>query len=126
MNEILKNIPISGIITSGEIYILNPEGDPRHNPGPIEFIYTLTCDEHILPALELEFCILDELYALRKFCRYGEILDGVYEFHFRCYDKEGEEEVGYSMFLHRLSTLSQQQALFKHLLNDSESATTSS
>ncbi|HEV2479739.1 MAG TPA: hypothetical protein VGS79_08735 [Puia sp.] len=45
----------------------------------------ITRDEDILPALELELCmILADCYELREFVRCAEVIDDCYEFRFRC------------------------------------------
>lgn len=119
MNEILKNIPTSGIITPGDIYIVS-SNDRGFDPGPTEFLYILTRDEDILTALELELCIvLGDMYDLRMFISSGRVEDGSHEFRFLCREKGRNEEVKHSIFLHRLSTLSEQLTWAKTCLTDS-------
>src|SRR6202012_2843280 len=105
MHPILKNIHISGIINPGGTYIFSAEKEHGWDPGPIDHMYVLTRDEDIIPALEMELCIiLGECYELRKFTKWSQILEGCYEFRFQCIDKAANNAAGYSLFLHRLST----------------------
>jgi hypothetical protein len=114
MHQVLENISLSGIIAPGDVYILSAEKYQGWDPGPIDEMYILTHDEDLLPAFEMELCIfLADLYEPRKLIKWGEILDGCYEFRFLCYDKTDEKEIGYSLFLHRLPTFSEKLACVK-------------
>jgi hypothetical protein len=111
MHPVLASIPVTGIILSGHFYVFCAEKDPGWDPGPIDQLYVITREEDILPALELELCmILAECYELRQFIRCAEILDGCHEFRFHCWDKAANKEIGYSLFLHRLPTLAEKLA----------------
>ena len=121
MHPILETIQISGIITPGDTYIFSAEKELGWDPGPVDHMYVLTRDEEILPALEMELCIiLGECYELKKFIRWSQILEGCYEFRFQCIDKAANKAIGYSLFLYRLSTVSEKLAWAKTLLIDSD------
>lgn len=118
MHAQLAAIPVSGMINPGDIYIICAEKDLGWDPGPIELMYVITRDEDILPALEMEICIfLGQCYELRQFIKCSEILEDCYEFRFRCIDKAENREVGYSLFLHRLSSFSEKLAWAKEIAN---------
>lgn len=120
MHQILQNIHISGIIAPGDTYLFSAEKEPGWDPGPIDQMYVLTRDEDILPALEMELCmILGNCYEVRRFIRWSQILDDCYEFRFQCFDKEEKKETGYSLFLHRLSSFREKLAWAQTLLIDS-------
>ena len=120
MHPIFQNIQISGLISPGETYLFSAEKEQGWDPGPIDQMYILNRDEDILPALEMELCIiLGNCYELKKFIKWSEILDGCYEFRFLCFDKEELTETAYSLFLHRLSSFSEKLAWAQNLLIDS-------
>jgi hypothetical protein len=119
MHEVLKHIPISGIIAPGETYIFSAEKEYGWDPGPVDHMYVITRDEEILPALDMELClILRDCYELRKFIRWAEVLEGCYEFRFRCFDKAANKEIGYSLFLQRLATFADKLSWARSLLID--------
>lgn len=111
MHPLLANIPVTGLILPGEVYVLCAEKHQGWDPGPIDQQYVITRDEDILPALDMELCLfLADCYELRQFIRCAQILDDCYEFRFRCWDKAANEEIGYSLFLHRLPGLAEKLA----------------
>jgi hypothetical protein len=108
MHPVLASIPVTAIIQPGHIYVFCAEKERGWDPGPIDQLYVITRDEDILPALEMELCmILADWYELRHFVRCKEVLDDCYEFRFCCLDIAANKEIGYSLFLHRLSSLSE-------------------
>lgn len=120
MHPILQNIHITGIIAPGDTYIFSAEKEAGWDPGPLDQLYVLTRDEDIVPALEMELClILGNCYELRRFIRCAQILDGCYEFRFQCFDKEEERETTYSLFLYRLASFREKLAWAQGLLIDS-------
>ena len=120
MHPLLENISLPGIIAPGDTYIITAEKEQGWDPGPVDYMYVLTNDQEILPALDMELCIiLADSYKLRRFVKWAEILDGVYEFRFICLDKETGVEVAYSLFLHRLRSFPEMLAFVKDLLIDS-------
>jgi hypothetical protein len=111
MHPVLASIPITAIIQPGHIYVLCTEKQNPFDPFPIDKLYVIPRDEDILPALEMEFClVLTDWYELRHFIRCKEVLDDCYEFRFRCWDKAANKEVGYSLYLQRLSTFAEKLA----------------
>lgn len=111
MHPLLAGIPVTGLIRPGHVYVFCAEKEHGWDPGPIDQQYVITREEDILPALEMELCmILAGCYELRKFIRCAEVVEGCYEFRFRCWDKAANEEIGYSQFLYRLANLEEKLA----------------
>jgi hypothetical protein len=108
MHQVLASIPVTGIIKPGQIYVLFAEREYGWDLDFIDQLYVITRDEDILPALELELSMLHpHWYELRHFIRCTEVLVDCYEFRFCCWGKSANKDIGYSLFLQRLSTFSE-------------------
>jgi len=116
MNEVIKTIPTSGIVSPGEVYIFDERPDRAHSPDPIKYLYVIKREEEILPALEMEFCIvLAGEYELRQFLGWRKISADCQECKLICYDKVEETEVDYFLYLHRIMTFEEKLARVKEL-----------
>ena len=105
MHPVIAAIPAMHILQPGGMYIISPEKGNIWDRIPIDWLYVITRDEEILPALHMEMCVfVAELYELKGFVKWSEVLVDCYEFRFRCLDKAANREIGYSLFLHRLQT----------------------
>ena len=114
MNSLLKDVSVSGIINQGHVYILEEFLSRDCELGPIGYLFILTQEEQILPALDMTMCtILAETYELKQFLGCFKISENCYEFKMFCMDKGDDIEVEYSLYLHRLMTFEEKLAWVK-------------
>ena len=107
MNELFKNVNVSGIIKPGENYYMTSNSEP----DMVDHVYLISRDKDILRALEMEMCVvLAGMYTVLRFDRLARISETCYEFCMLCYDVEGRKEEHFSMYLHRAVTFEEELA----------------
>lgn len=121
MNKLFEKAQVAGIIAPGECYILNDDSDGCRLE--LSILYLIRRDEDILPAIEMETCIVMEPYQdLLEFLGWERISEITYAFRMRCYFKE-EAEVGeYTLYLHRVKEFVEELEEMKELFGRMEYA----
>jgi hypothetical protein len=105
MGKAIDMACFTGIIKPGDIFILCEEADPGADAGPIEYMYSIRSIEEIAPAVEMVMeIILAEMYEYKHFLGVRKKDCQIYEILLMCYDKAGEEEINYSLYLHKIQT----------------------
>jgi hypothetical protein len=116
MNSKFEGVSTAGIINPGDLYIIFEEPNRGGDPGPIDFIYAIRKDEDILPALDMEMCMMmAESYELIRFEGVTRISSDCHEFKMFVYDKEDDEEREWSLYLHRIVTFEEKLQAAKEL-----------
>jgi hypothetical protein len=105
MSKILDISNFIGIIKPGDIYILIEDESPGADPGPIEYLYTIRSIEEIAPAVQMVMeIVLAEMYEYKQFLGVSKKNCGVYQIKLLCHDRTAEEDVNFSLYLHRIQT----------------------
>lgn len=106
MNELFKHVNVSGIIKPGDCYVLT--SDPaRGQDIVLNLSYLLRKDEDIVPALKMHCVAVSQWQELLEFQEWERISRDCYVFVMRCFDKDKEQEIIYSLYLHRLLELAE-------------------
>lgn len=92
------------IVAPGEMYVVSDCSDRGYDAGPIEFMYVISSNEQVGPAVELEFSYLDD-YTLKEYLGFEKIADGCFCFKVLFYNPIAEKDVVYERYLHRLQSL---------------------
>jgi hypothetical protein len=115
MNKLFKEARVAGIIEPGHCYYLSPDSS-REGDMPMDQVYLIRRDEDIIPAIDMETCIVMECYQeLLEFLGWERVSDISFVFRMRCYFKE-EKEVGeYVLYIHRLKEFAEELEEMKEL-----------
>lgn len=104
MNHILDPIVEAHIFDPGDIYVFLSYEDPGYDPGPLEFMYFIRREDDIMPALELE-AEHYMWYKIKEYLSCTRVSESCFEFRMRCFDPEEDDDIIYSLYLHRIKTL---------------------
>ena len=117
MKIAIETAAFEGVIKSGDVFILNQEPDGEgEDVRPIEELYWIRSAEEIVGALEMEIGIyLAEEYEFRKLNGVRKTGENCYALDLVCYDREGEKDVPYPLYLHRINSLGEMLVKVKEL-----------
>jgi hypothetical protein len=119
MNSLLKDIPVSGIIEQGQCYVLDEFEGSMFLIEPIDCLYVITSEQEIVRALDMTMCIIfEEAYEVRAFLGCLKISRDCHQFKMRCFDKQEDTEIDYSLYLHRIRSFEEELARVTELFGE--------
>jgi hypothetical protein len=116
MHSALKDVTVTGIIKPGDVYIFHTDSENTAQIDQLNYMYVIMRDEQILPALEMETClVIAEDYELKQFLGIHKISRDCYEFKILAYNKPERQDEERCYYLHGVQSFEEKLRMEQQL-----------
>ena len=119
MKEVFASLSVTGILRSGEIYLLSPFSNGETDP--VDILYFIRTEEELREAVMMEFGVVTREDAeIRRYLGVRKIKEDCHEFKcLLCRPEDGGEFEG-SFYLYRLRSLEEEKKRLMDLFSDDD------